>query len=107
MTPDNPGATFRAAILEMYELAAHESALLDQAAATLDLIEQLQAATSDVTLPDGRIHPNVVELRQQRLALTRLVAAMRLPDDDTAAASGALKRPQRRGPRGAYKPRSA
>jgi hypothetical protein len=51
-------------------------------------------------------HPAVVEARQQRLALARLLAALRLPagaEDDLAAG----RRPQRRvGVRGFYGPRS-
>ncbi|MFC5208610.1 hypothetical protein ACFPM0_18860 [Pseudonocardia sulfidoxydans] len=40
--------------------------------------------------PDGRVHPAVIEARQQRLTLARLVASLRVPDDGDV-------RPQRRG----------
>lgn len=45
-------------------------------------------------------HPLVVEARQSSIALARLVAALRLPDD--AVDGEEAKRPQRRGIRGVY-----
>ncbi|MDQ3274292.1 MAG: hypothetical protein M3Q39_04480 [Actinomycetota bacterium] len=41
-------------------------------------------------------HPALVESRQQRLALARLLIALRLPDREE-------QRPQRRGLRGGYR----
>lgn len=83
-----------------FELEEHEIALLTQAVRTVDLLEQLDAAVRrDGPLgPDGRAHPAAVEARQQRIALARMLAALRLPSGDEDAS-----RPQRRvGARGVY-----
>jgi len=49
---------------------------------------------------EGRAHPALVELRQQRILLARLVVALRVPmgeqDDESP------QRPQYRGTRGVY-----
>lgn len=81
-----------------FELSQAEQQLLLQAARTADLLDALQAELDvhGLTDAEGRLSPVVVELRQQRITLTRLIASLRLPDDDDV-------RPQRRGAaRGAY-----
>jgi hypothetical protein len=82
-----------------FDLSEHELALLREAARTVDQLDDLAAVLrrDGVTLDDGRVHPALVESRQLRITLARVLAAMRLPDDDTDDG-----RPQRRGVRGVY-----
>jgi hypothetical protein len=92
------------AILSEYDLEEHERSLLVEATRTLDLLDSLEAIVktegSVIDSPQGRkAHPAVVEVRQQRIALARLLAALRLP----AGEEGGDRRPQRRGGvRGVY-----
>ena len=101
-----------AVILE-YELEEHETALLIEACRTLDLLGRLDRLVRRegpiVETPQGpRAHPAAVEARQQRIALARLLAALRLPAGDEEDAKGSSRRPQRRvGPRGVYAVRGA
>ncbi|SFU04686.1 hypothetical protein SAMN05660657_05064 [Geodermatophilus amargosae] len=95
MTPNRTPAGLRApgrrlwrSVVDRFDLEPHELTLLEQAARTADVI----AALDDVVAADGLLsatgrkpHPAVVEARQQRLVLGRLLAALRLPADDTAA----------------------
>jgi hypothetical protein len=81
-----------------YELDEHETALLVEAVRTVDALTELNTAVrrDGVTIetPQGlRAHPALVEARGQRAILSRLLAALRLPEADAAT----LKRPQRRG----------
>jgi len=84
--PVSRGAAFRSAALEAFDLSATESQLLDEVAATLDEIDALAAAVAveGVTVAGStgqtRTHPAVGELRQHRLALSRLLAQLSLPD---------------------------
>jgi hypothetical protein len=100
------GAALWRSVLAAYELEEHEAALLRQAARVADACADLQAVLdADGLFVAGKVHPASVELRQQRILLARLVAALRLPDDATE--DEGTKRPQRRGgPRGAYAPRT-
>lgn len=90
-------------VADTYELAEHELTALTNAARTADTLAALDrrvAADGEVLdTPTGpRVHPAVVEARQQRLTLARLLAALRLPDDEDDEV-----RPQRRGgARGPY-----
>lgn len=96
-----------------FELDEHERALLVEAVRTVDLLAQLDVAVRRdgplVPSEKGgmRAHPAAVEARQQRIALARLLAALRLPagaEGDEAAG----RRPQRRvGARGVYGIRGA
>lgn len=94
------GKRLWAAVLADYELAEHELTLLVQAVRTVDLLERLHAVIIEAPVLDGdRPHPAIVEARQQRIVLARLVAALRVPmgDDEDEG------RPQRRvGVRGVY-----
>lgn len=84
-------------------MAPHELALLAQAAHTADTCEALQALAVAAGPMDGpRVHPALVELRQQRLVLARLIVALRVPMGDEDAA-----RTQTRGLRGVYGIRGA
>lgn len=101
------GTRLWASILGVYELEEHEAALLLQACLTVDTLDELDALIRRdglvVASPQGpRAHPALVEARQQRITLARVLAALRLPDG--AADESAVRRPQRRGgARGVYR----
>ena len=82
-----------------FDLSEHELALLREACRSVDQLDALAAVVrrDGVTLEDGRPHPALVESRQLRITLARVLAAMRLPDEDADDS-----RPQRRGIRGVY-----
>ena len=96
---------WRAATAE-YELDEHELALLREAVRTVDVLDDLQAEVEDggvvVSSPQGeKASPALVEARQQRIALARLLAALRMPAGEEEEDG----RPQRRvGVRGVYTP---
>ena len=88
-----------------FELDEHELVLLREACRTADGIDALQAAVdSDGVLNEGsqglRVHPALVELRQQRIVFARLTAQLGMPSGDEDAPSVGGK--ARRGARGAY-----
>lgn len=95
------------AVVADYELEEHERALLVEAVRTVDLLAELDAVVKAeglfMQLGDGwRTHPAVVEARQQRITLARLLAALRLPAGEEGDQQ-ATARPQRRvGARGVY-----
>lgn len=102
-----PGRRLWASVMDVYELDEHERALLVEAVRTVDLLDVLDARVRDegplVETGHGtKAHPAAVEARQQRIALARLLAALRLPSgEDGDRQAGA--RPQRRvGARGVY-----
>lgn len=107
--PSGLGASGRAlwrAVLDDYELGAHELALLKSACATADAIDRLQTALdNDGVMSESsqgiRVHPALPELRQQRLTFARLLTALRVPTGEEAAGT-AEPRGQRRGIRGVY-----
>ena len=93
------------AIAADFELGEHELVLLREAAATADQIDQLQAVIVSegpmVDSPQGRrTHPAVIETRQQRITLARLLAALRIPMEDEED----VERKPVRAPRGVYRP---
>lgn len=100
------GRRLWASVLEAYELEEHELALLVEAVRTVDLLTCLDADVRRdgpvIDSPQGsKAHPAAVEARQQRIALARLLAALRLPAGEDG--SGEVRRPQRRvGVRGMY-----
>ncbi len=86
-------------VADEYELEEHERAVLLEACRTVDacaaLQETLEADGVMNASPQGvRAHPALVELRQQRLTLARLTAALRIPLEDDEEAAPRL--PQRR-----------
>lgn len=111
MTQDKPnpptglrksGRALWRAVLADWELDQHELVVLREACRTLDSIDGLQSVleaegyTSE-TSQGMRVHPALVELRQQRITLARLIAALRIPVENDEG------RTQRRtGPRGVY-----
>jgi hypothetical protein len=92
-------------ILADFELGQHEQLMLREACFTADTCEALQAVVAEqgptVTNHLGGVsaHPALRELRQQRLALARLVVCLRVPLGDEDQAAG---RSQYRGIRGVY-----
>jgi hypothetical protein len=102
-----PGRRLWASIVDRYELDEHERALLVEAVRTVDLLDRLDTEVRrdgpTIDTPQGlRAHPAAVEARQQRIALARLISALRLPEDGEGTAS-TTGRPQRRaGARGFY-----
>lgn len=96
------GRRLWSSVVDRYELEEHEAALLREAVRLVDLLDELQAVVDrdGPLLGTGekrRVHPAAVEARQSRIALARVLAALRLPDADSG------KRPQRRlGARGVY-----
>ena len=102
-----PGQRLWKSVVDEYDLDEHEVALLVQAVRTVDVLEKLDAQVRrDGPVVSGsqgeRAHPALVEARQQRIALARLFAVLRLPagsEEDRKLGT----RPQRRsGARGAY-----
>ena len=88
------------AVLRDYELADHERALLLQAARTADLLDDLEAELrrtgAIVESPQGsKANPAAVEARQQRITFARLIVALRIPVEDTAAPQRTQARPVR------------
>ncbi|MCQ4120438.1 terminase [Rhodococcus tibetensis] len=87
-----------------FELAEHERGLLLQACRTADALDALQKVLErDGVLNESsqgtRVHPALPELRQQRIAFARLVAALGL--ESGVQEDSAPKQP-RRAPRGVY-----
>lgn len=84
------------------EFDSHEAILLGEACRVQDRLKDLDRVVRDegvtIATPQGvRAHPALVEARQQGLELARLIASLRIPDDDGA-------RPQSRGgARGTYR----
>jgi hypothetical protein len=107
--PRGTGGAGRAlwrSIVEKFELSAHEQELLAQAVRVADRIHQLEQIVDceGVMVCDPKRgidipHPGLVEARAQRLVLARILACLRLAEDDTG------RRPQHRSLRGAYRPR--
>ncbi len=95
------GARLWASVTDAWDLDVHEESLLRAACRTADLVERLDAEVEAegvvIDSPQGRkAHPAAVELRQQRLTLARLLAALRMPQG-TEGDQQATARPQRRG----------
>lgn len=104
------GRRLWAALHSQYEFEEHEAALVREMVRTVDTIAALeeQVRRDGIVLPgpglSRRVHPAVAEARQQRIALARLAAALRLPD---GVDGEEVRRPQRRvGVRGVYGLRS-
>jgi len=93
-------------VVSDYDLDEHELCVLTEATRTVGLLDELDAAVRAegalVDSPQGRkAHPAIVEARQQRVVLARLLAALRMPVGE-AGDEQANARPRRRGPRGVY-----
>jgi hypothetical protein len=107
--PDGAGPAGRRlwrGVLGSFELGPHELLMLKEACRVADVCEVLAAVVaSDGPMLEGtegpRLHPALRELRQERLTLSRMLVALRMPwgDEDQAEGQG---RPQHRGIRGFY-----
>lgn len=88
-------------VQEMAEMETHEELLLLEACRTADRLDSLADAAQSAPLTvtnhkgDEVANPLMVESRQQSIVLARLIAALRIPDEEG-------RTPQRRGTRGAY-----
>lgn len=100
--PDGLKASGRAlwrSLVADFDLDDHEMSVLLEACRTKDSISELQIVLDQegviVETPQGkRAHPALVELRQQRITLMRLLGGLRLPVTDEFG----VERPaQRRG----------
>jgi hypothetical protein len=92
------------AVLNDYELDEHESTILREACRTADSLDDLQnlLEVEGLTAESSqgvRIHPALVELRQQRVTFARLLTALRIP---AGVATGEGRTQVRGGPRGVY-----
>lgn len=85
---------------------SHEEALLRETCRTLSTCDALaevlevEGLTAKGSTGQPVVHPAVSELRQQRLALARLYASLRLPEgdqDERPTQQTRTGRPQRRG----------
>ncbi len=100
------GRRLWAAVLSDFELDEAELALLRQAVRVADTCEDLKVLVDDEGPVTGagerlRAHPALVELRQQRIVLARLIVALRVPLGEDETKQGA-PRLQRRSLRGVY-----
>ena len=107
MTPKPPaglrksGRQLWTAVLTDFELTQHETVMLREACRTADALDDLHnlvetEGTMSNSSQGARIHPALVELRQQRITLARLFAALRIPLGEET------DRTQHRGARGVY-----
>jgi hypothetical protein len=90
------------AVVSDYELDEHELSLLREACRTVDLCDRLEAELAGgplmvETSQGPRVHPAAAELRQQRIAFARLLAALRVPAGEQDG-----RGQQRGGVRGVY-----
>lgn len=98
--PTGAGAAGRrlwSSVVEPFDLDEHELALLRQACRTADLLDKLDAEVRRdgpmVGSGDGRkAHPTAVESRAQRIALARLLAALRLPAGESGERAHGFRR---------------
>ena len=91
---EKPGKRLWSAILDEFALDSRELFVLEQAARQADAVAALEAEIEASGLVSRgsrgqmRLSPTVTELRQARLAVSKLLSDLALPDvDDTAAAS--------------------
>ena len=96
------GERFHDAAIANYELTDSELELLAEVCRSLDVIDGLNAAIArDGLTVEGasgqvRVHPAVAEVRSTGLAVARLLALLRLPDEQGAAIpTGTVLRAQR------------
>jgi hypothetical protein len=90
------GRRLWSSIADRFELEVHEQMLLLQACRSVDLLDRLaaQAAAGGLTVTNAKgdqvTAPWITEHRQQSQNYARMLASLRLPDEDD-------ERPQRRG----------
>ncbi|WP_347757308.1 terminase [Agrococcus sp. ProA11] len=100
---DAQGRKLWKAVTDEFELPEHEAAQLEEACRMRDTITSLRKQVEKdgqmLASPQGkRLHPAIAEIRQQRLALARMLATLKVPglEEDGLPAS--------RGVRGVYQP---
>ena len=106
-----PGRRLWASVTDVYDLDEHELVLLVEAVRTVDLLDVLDAAVRAegplLDSPQGlRAHPAAVEARMQRIALARLLAALRLPAGGEGDQQEGARPARKVGVRGVYAVRS-
>ena len=90
------GARLWSSVADKFELEVHEQLLLLQACRSADLLDELaaQTAAGPLTVTNAKgdqvTAPWITEHRQQSQNLARMLASLRLPDEEDV-------RPQRRG----------
>src|SRR4051812_44043807 len=86
-----------------YNLGEHERVVLLTACRTADLLDRLQAAIEATDLSDwGSARGLLGEHRQQAVTLARLMAALRVPEDDDPRPEKIPRLQRRTGVRGVY-----
>ena len=76
-------AAWWADLHETFEIEPHQVPLATEACRLIDQLDQLDAAVRrDGAMLEKKVHPALVEARQGRIVLTRLLASLRLPDED-------------------------
>ncbi len=90
------------AVMTDYELDQHETTILREACRTADSLDALQALLDaeghmGETSQGPRVHPALVEARQQRITFARLLTALRIPQGEEDG-----RGQSRGGPRGVY-----
>ena len=73
-----------------FELGEHELSILLEASRTVDALDELEKIVREEGVtnvsPQGvRAHPALVEARQQRVTLAKLVASLRIPLEEEEA----------------------
>lgn len=85
---DKPGLALWCEVLQGYGLRVDELRLLEEACRTVDVLARLVDALQDAPLTVAgsmgqmREHPLLAEARQQRIVLARLLAQLKLPEED-------------------------
>jgi hypothetical protein len=104
-TAPTAGEKLTASVLAVWDLDEHELLQLAQAAKLADRLAALDAIVDDQGVmvagtadTAARVHPALIESRQSRIALARLLAALRLPTDS----HGTGRAQRRTGVRGPY-----
>ena len=94
-----------------FALDEHERRLLVEACRVADTCEDLQAVVAGegpltkTRLGEVKTHPAVIELRNQRILLARLIVALRVPlgaDEEHPSKTSPVRRAPRRAVRGMY-----
>lgn len=85
-------------VTDDFELGQHELSILVEASRTVDALDELEAivreeGVTNTSAQGVRAHPALVEARQQRVTLAKLVASLRIPLEDTEEAD---RLPQKR-----------
>ena len=76
------------AVMRDYALDEHETTILREACRTADSLDALQAQlVADGIMSESsqgsRVHPALVEIRQQRVTFARLLTALRIPQGES------------------------